>query len=118
MRDRASKAPPSRDVLALATASSRPDDAVSRRPESKLLAPLAPREKVLLIYALAVYAKLANGGLPVTSTLISRMLDSDQLAEINDLVLRRLELEAAPRPLETDTRATKAYDMQGFSKSG
>ena len=57
------------------------------------MAPLAPREKALVIYALAVYAKMANGGPAGTSTLISRMLDSDQLTEINDLVRRRLELD-------------------------
>ena len=117
-----SEAPPSSDAVDLAAGSSRPsirlittptnresdeqapgrcrcdrpqspDDAVPRRPNGKLMAPLAPREKALLIYALAVYAKMANGGPAVTSTLISRMLDSDQVAEINDLVRRRLELD-------------------------
>lgn len=69
------------------------DGAPPRRSDSELMAPLAPREKALVIYALAVYAKMANGGPAGTSTLISRMLDSDQLTEINDLVRRRLELD-------------------------
>jgi hypothetical protein len=57
------------------------------------MTPLLPREKALVIYALALYAKMGNGEPELTSTLISRMLDSEQLAEINDLVERRLELD-------------------------
>jgi hypothetical protein len=57
------------------------------------MTPLVPREKALVIYALALYAKTAHGGAELTSTLISRMLDSEQMAEINDLVRRRLELD-------------------------
>jgi hypothetical protein len=57
------------------------------------MTPLVPREKALVIYALALYTKMAHGGPELTSTLISRMLDSEQMAEINDLVRRRLELD-------------------------
>lgn len=54
---------------------------------------LTPREKALLIYALAVYSAKAHGGLALTSTLISRMLDSEQLGDIDDLVQRRIDLD-------------------------
>jgi hypothetical protein len=57
------------------------------------MARLAPRDKALLIYALAVYSAKAHGGPALKSTLISRMLDSEQLADIDDLVQRRIELE-------------------------
>ena len=57
------------------------------------MTPLVPREKALVIYALALYAKMAHGEPELTSTLISRMLDGEQMAEINDLVRRRLELD-------------------------
>jgi hypothetical protein len=35
----------------------------------------------------------AHGGPALTSTLVSRMLDSEQLAAIDDLVQRRIELD-------------------------
>jgi hypothetical protein len=57
------------------------------------MAHLAPRDKALLIYALAVYSAKAHGGPALKSTLISRMLDSEQLADIHDLVQRRIDLE-------------------------
>lgn len=57
------------------------------------MAHLAPRDKALLIYALAVYSAKAHGGRALTSTLISRMFDSEQLADIHDLVQRRIDLE-------------------------
>jgi hypothetical protein len=57
------------------------------------MGPLGPREKALLIYALAVYSAKAHGGPAPTSTLISRMLDGEQLADIDDLVQRRIELD-------------------------
>ena len=57
------------------------------------MAPLAPREKALVIYALAVYSAKAHGGSAVTSMLVSRILDSEQLADIDDLVLRRIDLD-------------------------
>ena len=57
------------------------------------MTPLVSREKALVIYPLALYAKMAHGEPELTSTLISRMLDSEQMAEINDLVRRRLELD-------------------------
>ena len=57
------------------------------------MAHLDPREKALLIYALAVYSAKAYGGPALTSTLLSRMLDSEQLSEIDDLVQRRIDLD-------------------------
>ena len=60
-----------------------PDGATPRRSDGELMAPLAPREKALLIYALAAYAKMANGGPAATSKLFSldarqRPVDRDQ----------------------------------------
>jgi hypothetical protein len=62
-------------------------------PGRALMAPLDPREKALLIYALAVYSAQAHGGTALTSTPISRTLDSEQLADIDDLVQRRIDLD-------------------------
>ena len=57
------------------------------------MAHLTPREKALLIYALAVYSAKVRGGSGLTSTLVSRMLDSEQLADVADLVQRRIDLD-------------------------